>query len=314
MAQKLGLAINVKELNARPHHLKNYFEIAERADESGLYYLACPNMVSRGLPGVETFAYLSAIAARTRNVKIGTDIWQLPLYHPIIVASRAATLDVISEGRFICGVGPGWRITEYENLGVPFHGRGKRLDETIEIIKKLWTEPSVTYHGNFFDFKDVVCIKPVQKPHPPIWVGGAGDVALKRVAKYGDAWAAFWEINEEYPIEDRIKKLKEYCKQFGRDPKTVGVNIRLHMNVNTSRERAIDDAVTHYVNIRQKRVGGGAPTEHQIKNGVWGPAEVIIEKIEELYKLGTDLVVLWPMTTDLKSQWERIEKEIIPSI
>jgi len=79
MTQKLGLAFNVKELNARPHHLKNYYEIAERADEVGLYYFAFPNMVSRGMAGVETFAYMSAIAARTRNVKIGSDVWQRAL-------------------------------------------------------------------------------------------------------------------------------------------------------------------------------------------------------------------------------------------
>jgi len=320
MAQKLGIAFNVKELNARPYHLKNYYEIAERADEVGLYYFAFPNMVSRGMAGVETFAYISAIAARTRNVKIGTDVWQIPLYHPIIIASRAATLDLISEGRFICGVGTGWSPKEHETLGVPWHERWERFDETIEIVKKLWTEPTVTYHGKFFTLEDVVCLKPVQEPHPPIWVGGSSNAALRRAAKYGDAWGGltwpFWGSKraEKYSIKERIEKLKEYCKQFGRDPETIGVNLRVHANINPNREKAIEDAMNHFLGVRKERVGGGGPAEYQIKSGVWGSAEVVIEKVKELYKLGADLVVLWIMTTDMKSQWERVEKEIIPSM
>jgi len=320
MKQKLGIAFNVKELNARPHHLKNYYEIAKRADEVGLYYLACPNMVTRGLPGVETFAYISSLIARTRNVRIGTDVWQLPLYHPIIVASRAATLDVISKGRFIFGVGTGWRPDEHETLGVPWRERWERFDETIEIVKKLWTEPSVTYNGKFYKFKDAVCIKPFQEPHPPVWVGGNSDNSIKRAVKYGDAWAPlawpFWgfKIAEGFSFEERVEKFKEYCKQFGRDPKTISFNVRFHTNINSSREKAIEDAMGHYVGTRKTRVGGGGPAEYQIKWGVWGPAEIVIEKIKEFYKLGADLAILWIMTTDLRSQWEKVEKEIIPSM
>ncbi|MFB0500457.1 MAG: LLM class flavin-dependent oxidoreductase [Candidatus Hadarchaeaceae archaeon] len=320
MIQKLGLAINVKELKPRPHHLKNYYEIAERADETGLYYLGFPNMVSKGVPGIETFTYMTSIAMRTQNIKLGTDVWQLPLYHPIKVALTGATLDIISGGRFICGAGAGTIPIEFENLGVPFNERGKRFNETIEIVKKLWTEPIVTYHGKFFNLKDVVCIKPIQEPHPPIWVGGSSNTALRRAAKYGDAWGGltwpFWGSKRvgEYSIKERIEKLKEYCKQFGRDPETIGVNLRVHANINPNREKAIEDAMNHFLGVRKGRVGGGGPAEYQIKSGVWGPAEVIIEKIKELYKLGADLVVLWIMTTDLKSQWERVEKEIIPSM
>ncbi|MDH5685710.1 MAG: LLM class flavin-dependent oxidoreductase [Hadesarchaea archaeon] len=320
MIQKLGLAINVKELKPRPHHLKNYYEIAERADEAGLYYLGFPNMVSKGVPGIETFTYMTSIAMRTQNIKLGTDVWQLPLYHPIKVALTGATVDIISGGRFICGAGAGTIPIEFENLGVPFNERGKRFNETIEIVKKLWTEPIVTYHGKFFNLKDVVCIKPIQEPHPPIWIGGGSDAALRRAVKHGNAWAgATWPFFgsgevERFSVKDCIEKLKEYCKQFGRDPETVGVNLRIHMNINTNREKAVEDVVKHFDVHRKRRVGGGGTAEQQIKWAVLGPAEAVIEKVKETYKLGADLVILWPMTTDLKSQWERIEKEIIPSM
>jgi len=323
MRPKIGVGINVKELNARPHHLKTYYYIGERADAVGLDFLAIPNMVSRGLPGVETFAYLTTMVTRTQWVRIGTFVCQVPLYNPMILASRIATLDVISEGRFIFGVGTGWYRQEVEGVfGVPWHEKWKRFDESIEIIKKLWTEPSVTYKGKYFNIKDVVCIKPLQEPHPPIWVGGTSDVALERVAKYGDGWAGlnypFWGLpktqRETYSITERIKKLKEYCKQYGRDPASITLVMFMHTNISSSREKSLEDVREHYVGVRKGRVGGGGSVEHQIKWGTWGPAELTIEKIKEYEKLGAETVVLWPVTRDLRTQWERIEREVLPCL
>lgn len=320
MIQKLGLAINVKEQRPRQEDIKKYYEIARRADEAGLYYLGFPNMVSKGVPGIETFTYMTSIATHTENIMLGTDVWQLPLYHPIQIALIGSTLDIISGGRFICNSGAGTIREEFENLGMSFDDRGKRMEEILDIIKKLWTEPVVNYSGKFYNLKNVVCIKPIQEPHPPIWIGGGSGAALKRVVKYADAWAgvtwpAFvFKQEEGFSVTGLIEKLKKYSKEYGRDPKTVGVNLRIHMNINTNREKAVEDVVKHFDVHRKRRVGGGGTAEQQMKWAVLGPAEALIEKIKETYKLGADLVILWPMTTDLKSQWERIEKEVIPSM
>jgi len=323
MRPKIGVGINVKELNARPYHLKTYYYIAKRADEVGLDFLAIPNMVSRGMPGVETFAYLTALAARTEWVRLGTFVCQVPLYHPIILASRIATLDVISEGRFVFGAGTGWYRPEVEGtFGVPWNERWQRFDEAMEIMRKLWTESEpVTYEGKYFKLKDVVTIKPVQEPHTPIWIGGTSDVALEMVAKHGDGWAGlnypFWtsvKQREAYSVQERLEKLKEYCKRYGKDPDKIKIGMFLHMNISSSREKAIGDVKAHYVEVRKGRVGGGGPLEHQLKWGVWGPAETVIEAIKQFEKVGADTVVLWPVTRDLKTQWDRIEREVLPNL
>jgi len=320
MKQKIGFAINVKEQRPRQEDIKKYYEIARRADEAGLYYLGFPNMVSKGVPGIETFTYMTSIATQTQNVMLGTDVWQLPLYHPIQIALIGATIDIISGGRFICNSGAGTLKDEFENLGMSFENRGKRMEEILDIVKKLWTEPVVNYSGKFYNLKNVVCIKPIQEPHPPIWIGGASDSALKRVVKYADAWAgttwpAFVFGQEEgYSVTALIDKIKEYCRQYGRDPKTVGINLRIHMNIDSSREKAVEDVTKHFEGHRKGRVGGGGSAKQQIEWAVLGPGETIIEEVAKTFKLGADLVILWPMTTDLKTQWDRIEKEVLPSL
>lgn len=322
MRPKIGVGINVKELNARPWQLKTYYYIGERADAVGLDFLACPNMVSRGMAGIETFSYLTTMINKTHWVKIGTFVCQVPLYNPIILASRIASLDVVSEGRFIFGAGTGWFRPEVEGtFGIPWNERWQWFDEDMDIITKLWSQDKVTYDGKHYKLKDAVTIKPLQQPHPPIWVGGTSDTALEMVAKYGDGWAGlnypFWTSKKQrvsYSIQERLNKLSEFCRKYGRDPDKISIGMFMHMNISSSREKAIADATDHYVGTRGGRVGGGGPMDHQVKWGVWGTADLIIDGIKEYEKVGADTVVLWPMTRDLKGQWDRIEREVLPSL
>jgi alkanesulfonate monooxygenase SsuD/methylene tetrahydromethanopterin reductase-like flavin-dependent oxidoreductase (luciferase family) len=318
---KIGFGVNIKELNTRPHHLKTYYYIAERADDVGLGFLAFPNMICRGMPTFETWTYITTLATKTQWVGIATFVCQVPIYHPIILASRIASIDVVSEGRFIFGAGAGWFRPEVEGVfGVPWHERWDRFKECLEIIKRLWTETSVTYQGKYFNLKDVVCIKPVQEPHPPIWIGGNSDISLQMVAKYGDGWAGLnypfysYKKRETYSVEERLEKLKRYCNQFGREFDSLHISMFMHINIHSNREKAIEDVKKHYVEVRKGRVGGGGPLEHQLKWGVWGPADFVIEKIKEYEKLGAHSVVLWPVTRNMKEQWDRVENEVLPCV
>jgi alkanesulfonate monooxygenase SsuD/methylene tetrahydromethanopterin reductase-like flavin-dependent oxidoreductase (luciferase family) len=128
----------------------------------------------------------AAIAARTRRIRIGTFILLLPFNLPVRVAEDATCVDIISNGRFDFGVGQGYRAEEFAALKIPREERTPRLREGIELIRRLWTEPSVTFSGRFTKVQDLSLYpKPVQKPHPPIWIGARTESAARRAARMG---------------------------------------------------------------------------------------------------------------------------------
>jgi probable F420-dependent oxidoreductase len=131
----------------------------------------------------------TAVAARTQKIRIGTGILLLPLYHPVHVAEDAATLDIISKGRLILGVGMGYQAGDFGAFGISPSQRVSRMEEGIDVIRACWTQDSVSYEGKRFRLENVaVYPKPVQRPHPPIWVGAMADDSIRRAAQYGDAW------------------------------------------------------------------------------------------------------------------------------
>jgi len=330
--KKLGYNIRIKGEKVNVEVKNDYLEIAKRADNAGIYYLSFPEFFGRFDPNrLHVVPYIASIAAITEHAKLGTDILQVPLLHPKHIADIGASLDIISEGRFVLGVGTGWVPSEFENFGVPYEKRGKITDESLDIIIKMWTQPSIAeYNGKFFKLRNVCSPPPVQKPHPPIWVGEQSDAALRRTAQYGNEWASdFWYVEdsgipeEEWSHEERLKKLKEYCEKFGRElvlgrkpktPKEVGYNVRINLNVNPDKEKAIKEMEHFWVNVRKGRTQGGGSLEMKLRYAAFGNAEDVIEKLNEVYKIGTYCIILYPLSTDSKTQWDRIEKEIIPSL
>jgi len=140
-------------------------------------------------PLYDPFTTLGWLASATRRVELGTTVIILPYRHPVQTARMAATVDRLSGGRFIFGVGVGWAKQEFEALGVPFNRRGAISNDYLAAIKTLWTNDVASYAGPFTSFKDVhTGPRPLRSPHPPIWVGGSSDAALRRAALYGDAW------------------------------------------------------------------------------------------------------------------------------
>ena len=132
---------------------------------------------------------LSFLAGVTERLRLLTSVMVVPHRNPILTAKMLATLDVLSEGRLILGVGAGWMKEEFRLLGAPFEDRGRATDEYIEAFIALWTQDKPTYSGTHINFSDVIFApRPVQNPHPPIWVGGESPAALKRTAKLGNAW------------------------------------------------------------------------------------------------------------------------------
>ena len=140
---------------------------------------------------LEPLALLSHVAAITRRVKIGTSVIILPYRNPIVVAKMLATTDQLSAGRLIFGAAVGWMEPEFEALKAPFAERGAFSDECLRLIKVLWTQEKVSFEGRYFTFADMQASpRPIQQPHPPIWVGGNSSRARRRVAELGDGWHA----------------------------------------------------------------------------------------------------------------------------
>lgn len=159
---------------------------------SGQHWVPSPFYMFQPIP------FLARAAAETGDMVIGTNVLLAPFYRPLDVAEVATTLDIITRGRFRLGLGLGYRDFEFENLGVPRPERVGRLVELVEILRKLWTEPHVTYEGRHYRLKDVSLTMPtVQRPHPPILIGGNLPAAVRRAAVIGDGWLASGNVSME---------------------------------------------------------------------------------------------------------------------
>jgi probable F420-dependent oxidoreductase len=180
-------------------------------------------------PLYNPFTTLAWLAALTRRVELGTTVIIIPYRHPLETARMAADLDQLSGGRFILGVGVGWARQEFEALGVPFHHRGAMTDDYLAAIKTAWTHEIATYEGRFVSFRDVrTAPSPVRRPHPPIWVGGASDAALRRAVLHGDAWHPI-KIRVDWLRDTGLPRLRKIAEEAGRPLPGVCPRIRLRL-------------------------------------------------------------------------------------
>ena len=175
----------------------------------------------------DMFATLTAAAAVTKRIRLGTGICLVVERDPIVTAKQIASLDQISGGRVDFGIGGGWNREEMENHGTPWNRRWKIVRERIEAMKAIWTQDEASYQGEFVDFERIWSWpKPVQKPHPPIWVGGDAPGTFKRVLRYGDGWIPSLGGNEKPDMLklDRMAELAALAKAEGREPFPIVTN------------------------------------------------------------------------------------------
>lgn len=180
-----------------------------------------------GLPVFDAMNYLSFLAGQTENIRFGTHVYNIGLRHPFVSARAAATLDTVSGGRFEFGVGASWLRAEWDALGLDFDTRGARVDEALQVCRALWTEPTVSHHGRFFDFDEVMFEpKPVQAGGPPLHIGGDGKAALRRVARYGDGWLPMNHTPQMLPGSLKaLDQLWDEQQRTGRPEISVGLAV-----------------------------------------------------------------------------------------
>ncbi len=172
---------------------------------------------------VDPFVALAAAASVTERLKLGTGVCLVIERDPILTAKEVATLDHVSGGRFLFGVGAGWNREEMENHGTDPDTRFRRMRESIEAMKAIWTQDEAEYHGRIVEFDPIRCWpKPVQTPHPPILVGGLGEKVLDRVVAYGDEWIPN-RVKSPEELSERIAELQRRAEAGGRDPIPVTV-------------------------------------------------------------------------------------------
>ncbi len=181
--------------------------------------------VSPDVPLMEPLATLLFAAAVTERVKLGTTVLVIPMRNPIVTAKQLASLDVLSNGRLILGVGAGWMEEEFKMLGVPFERRGARTNEYIRLIKALWTEENPSFEGKFWQIKDVgFSPKPLQQPHPPIWTGGHSAPALRRAGRLSDGWHAVGVSPDT--LREQFQEVQRHAQEAGRDPASLTLSVR----------------------------------------------------------------------------------------
>jgi len=191
----------------------------------------------------DPFMTLAYVAAKTERVRLGTSALIVPYRSPLVQAKMLSTLDALCRGRLIVGVGVGWLRQEFEALGAPFGKRGALTDEYIEAMRALWASDGPTsFHGPTIHFDNVLCEpEPVQRPHPPLWIGGGSEAALRRTVKVGSAWHPSSRYSET--VAEKAAVLRRMAAAEEREPPAIRMRATLHLlaegDTSTARESLI---------------------------------------------------------------------------
>jgi probable F420-dependent oxidoreductase len=278
---------------------------AEFAETMGLDSLWLSDHIVTRNPTLDITCLFAMIAARTKRLKMGPSVLTLPARHPLQVAKTYATLDYVSNGRMIMAVGSGSDIRDLEACGIPPQERAKRLEEGIEILRKLWTESNVTYHGKFYQFENVTIEPKPKKGSLDIWIGGKSDAILKRTARMGDGWFPALTTPQEFKTD--MDKLIGYGKEYGRtmNPREAGVLLLTHVS---------DDRDAAWQTVAPFLKGLPMPPEAVAERCVVGPAEECVEKLQRFVEAGCVKFVLRPACppAEILSQIELYGKAILP--
>ena len=181
------------------------------------------------LDPLETLTY---VAGNTERIYLGTSIIDMPFHNPVMLAIRFATLDILSGGRVIAGLGIGWSKDEYDASGIPYKHRGARADEFLQVLKRIWSEDVVEYKGQFYNIPaSKIGPKPVQKPHPPILLGAFSPNAFPRIVNYADGWIPIAGFGPLEQIEQGVNALRERARKENKDPSNIRIVVLTYPNV-----------------------------------------------------------------------------------
>ncbi|MDJ0270799.1 MAG: TIGR03619 family F420-dependent LLM class oxidoreductase [Aigarchaeota archaeon] len=257
----------------------------------------------RFYPIHESLIVLSAVAAHTEQVKLGTGVFLLALRNPVVVAKQVAALDHLSNGRVVFGVAAGWYEREFRACGVPFGRRGEVLETNVEILKRLWSEESVSGRYGSYEFSNVrLEPKPVQKPHPPIWMGGYVEKALMRIGRIADGWVSYFYTPESF--KKGWEKILSYARQSGRDVSKLSNCVMLPALLARDRRSGLE-AVSKFV---EKYCDLPPWSEASVESALTGSARECVEYAEQFARSGAEELVLMPVFSNISEIREKVRE------
>jgi F420-dependent oxidoreductase-like protein len=269
-----------------------------------------PNTPDRIGDTLECGTTLAALAATVPRIRAGTIVAGNTYRHPAVLAKMATTVDVISGGRLICGIGAAWQENEHRAYGIPFYTVGERLerlDEACQVLKALWTQEKATFKGRYYQLDDAPLMpKPVQKPHPELMIGGGGEkVTLRIVARHADHWNV-WGGPETLARKGAI--LDSYCAAARRDPRTIVRSANMALLITDERAE-----ITKLRTALTKRFGMSEPVADDVL--LAGSVAQIRDKLGRLRDSGVDMVWLPSMffPRDPRPLLDRFIDEIAPA-
>lgn len=264
--------------------------------------------VEPNFPIIDSLTVLTAIAARTDTIKLGTGILVLTLRNPIVLAKQLSSMDQLSQGRLIMGMASGWYKREFDAVGVPFEKRGKIMGENLEIINRLWTEEKVTGQYLAHNLSNAVMYpKPYQKPRMPLLIGGYVDKVLQRAATVGDGWLTYFYRPEDF--KKSWDKIRAFAKEGGKDPDTLLNASQLPIMVGSSRE-AVRDQMMEWLNAEWDFP---AHSDCSRDSAIMGSVDECVEQLREHLAAGVQKIIFVPYRYQ-REQIEIIAREIIPRL
>jgi len=261
--------------------------VAQRAEALGFQDLWVTDNIIDPARCMNALTILTYAAGLTTTIRLGVSVLVLPIYHPIHIAHQAATLDYLSDGRAIIGVGLG-RYDEYPPFQIPGERRVRRFVESIELMKALWTRDDVQFRGEIFQLDGgALGTKPVQQPHPPIWVGGHHTDAIRRAARIADGWMGAGGSTKA-AFAAAAPLLQEALTAAGRDPAAYPISKRVFCSVHERPDVARAEVDRWYTDVYHNPDGVNT-------SGVHGTPEQVREQIEALIDAGANHLLLNPV-------------------
>jgi alkanesulfonate monooxygenase SsuD/methylene tetrahydromethanopterin reductase-like flavin-dependent oxidoreductase (luciferase family) len=317
---------NRKEGKENLHSREQILSIARKAESLGYDSLSVNDHIVYRTSWLDSLSALSAVAAVTSRIKLGTSVLNIVVRSPVICAKSLSAIDILSSGRlFAAGVGPGSHKGDYDVCGIPFEQRWSRFNEALEILHMLWnnrdsedddnnnmkspTPTCIDYNGKYYQLERIsIKPRPFQKPHPPIFIGtwGSSEEGLRRAAKYGDGWmASAYNITPD-KFKEKWKTLLSYRQAFGKDIQSFKNSVMSMFgyidNDRNKVHRMAKDVLSPAL---------GRPTEELENLLLFGSTDHCLEKIRALSEAGVKRIHFWPVS-DYLEQIEIFRNEIIP--
>lgn len=287
LKDRISLGMVLPHRSPDPVDMRAVHQVAQRAEALGFRDLWVTENTLDHVFCFDPMVILSYAAAVTTTIRLGVAVVVLPMHDPRHVAHQVATLDYVSHGRAILGVGLG-RDHHYAQFQVPLERRVRRFREGVELIKALWREPKVSYHGQIFRLEGgTMAPKPLQQPHPPIWFGGGHPDALRRAATMADGWmgsggSSTASFSRSVPI------LRQALEKAGRDPSAFPISKRVFLSVHERPEMARAEVLRWFTEVYHNPEGTDA-------SGVHGSPEQVRERLEALVAMGANHLLLNPV-------------------